>query len=139
MSRGGSLAASCPPCRRKRIFLQAPARPAWCQKRHRSAVWPHASRVPRPRPSTRWRVGGLRTSIDAGRFTGRHPARMLIEDFDKTRRIALRRNIHRAGCVGARDHHKGTSLYPSPAMRINVVDNLCNLAWEVLAEDRLDL
>jgi hypothetical protein len=64
---------------------------------------------------------------------------MLVEDFDKTRRIALRRNIHRARRVGTRDHHKGTSLYPGAAMRINMVEDLCNLAWEVLAEDRLDL
>jgi hypothetical protein len=31
----------------------------------------------------------------------RYRERMLVEDFDKTRRIALRRNIHRAGRVGA--------------------------------------
>src|SRR5262249_27257720 len=65
--------------------------------------------------------------------------RVLIENFDKARRISLGRGIHGPGRIDARDHDEWATLYPGFAVHIDVIDHLGNLAWKIGSKDRLDL
>jgi hypothetical protein len=65
--------------------------------------------------------------------------RMFVENLDEARRITFGRGVHGSGRIDARDHDKGAPLDPGPAVYIDMVDHLNNLAWNIWSKNRFDL
>ena len=65
--------------------------------------------------------------------------RMFIGNIDETRTITFGRDVHGPARIDARYHDEGAPFDPSLAARIDVIDHLRNLAWNIWPKDRFGL
>jgi hypothetical protein len=69
----------------------------------------------------------------------RYRQRMFIGNIDETRTITFGRDVHGPARIDARYHDEGAPFDPSLAARIDVIDHLRNLAWNIWPKDRFGL